>query len=132
MIRRSLLSFGVLVACASAAGAQARTVTITASDFRFDAPDSIPAGLTTFNLVGVGPELHHMQILRLEQGKTAKACLRESHRRSFETQSFRSHVIKIWAQLRPSPGSLREPTSPRRRVLQNCFSAEVRTVGAVL
>jgi uncharacterized cupredoxin-like copper-binding protein len=70
MIRRSLLSFCVMVACASAAGAQARTVTITASDFKFDAPDSIPAGLTTFNLVGVGPELHHMQILRLEQGKT--------------------------------------------------------------
>jgi uncharacterized cupredoxin-like copper-binding protein len=70
MIRRITLALGALVVFASAAGAQGRAVTITASDFKFDAPDSIAAGITTFQLVNQGPELHHMQVVRLEQGKT--------------------------------------------------------------
>lgn len=70
MIRRILTAAGALAAFSAVAGAQGRSVTITASDFKFEAPDSIPAGVTTFNLIGVGPELHHMQIVRLEQGKT--------------------------------------------------------------
>lgn len=48
----------------------ARVVTITARDYAFDAPDTIPAGLTSFRLVNRGPELHHVQLIRLEAGKT--------------------------------------------------------------
>lgn len=70
MIRRITLALGALVAVVATAGAQGRAVTITASDFTYEAPDSIPAGVTTFNLVNKGPELHHVQIIRLEQGKT--------------------------------------------------------------
>ena len=70
MIRRTTLALGALTFIASVASAQARTVTITASDFKFDAPDSIAAGLTTFELINKGTEMHHMQIIRLEQGKT--------------------------------------------------------------
>jgi uncharacterized cupredoxin-like copper-binding protein len=70
MFRRSLLSLGALVALAGTVGAQGRTVVVTASDFTFSLPDSIPAGLTTFELVNRGPELHHMQVIRLDQGKT--------------------------------------------------------------
>jgi len=46
-------------------------VTVTASDFQFDAPAETPAGLTVFRLVNNGPSPHHAQIIRLEQGKTA-------------------------------------------------------------
>jgi hypothetical protein len=46
-------------------------VTVTASDFQFDAPAESPAGLTIFRLVNNGPGLHHAQLMRLEQGKTA-------------------------------------------------------------
>ncbi|HEU4564382.1 MAG TPA: hypothetical protein VFS05_07035 [Gemmatimonadaceae bacterium] len=46
-------------------------VTITAKDYAFDAPAEIPAGPTTFRLENRGPSLHHMQLIRLEQGKTA-------------------------------------------------------------
>lgn len=76
----------VLAACAksetaqtdtvtSAAPAQAAAptpnmVTFTAREFAFDGPDSIPAGLTMFHLNASGKELHHVQLLRLEQGKT--------------------------------------------------------------
>ena len=67
MIRLSLLC---VCALAAFAGAQSRTVTLTANDYTFDAPDSIPAGITTFELVNRGKELHHAQIMRLEHGKT--------------------------------------------------------------
>ncbi|HEY3747175.1 MAG TPA: hypothetical protein VGL17_13075 [Gemmatimonadaceae bacterium] len=49
---------------------KARVVTITGKDFKFDAPDEIPAGLTEFRFLNKGPSIHHMQILRLTNGKT--------------------------------------------------------------
>lgn len=70
MIRRASAAAGALLMLASIASAQGRTVTITTSDYQFDAPDSIAAGIVTFELVNKGPELHHVQILRLDQGKT--------------------------------------------------------------
>jgi len=41
-----------------------------AKDFAFETPDSITAGWTTFHLVNDGPNLHHLQIVRLDSGKT--------------------------------------------------------------
>ena len=67
MLHRSIV---FLALAASSAVAQGRTVSITASDYSFSAPDTIAAGLTTFELVNHGSELHHVQIIRLEQGKT--------------------------------------------------------------
>lgn len=43
---------------------------VHAKDFAFDAPDSITAGWTTFHLVNDGPNIHHIQIVRLDSGKT--------------------------------------------------------------
>lgn len=75
----ALASFGVVAFAGSddppatepiyIAAAKARVVTVTARDFAFDAPDMISAGLTEFRLVNAGPDLHHMQILRLDGGK---------------------------------------------------------------
>ena len=48
------------------------TAVVHAKDFSFDAPDSITAGWTTFHLVNDGPSLHHMQLVRLDSGKTAQ------------------------------------------------------------
>jgi hypothetical protein len=45
-------------------------VTVIARDFAFAAPDTIPAGVTTIRLVSEGPNLHHAQLIRLDQGKT--------------------------------------------------------------
>ena len=50
--------------------ARARVVRVSAEDFKFDAPDAIPAGLTDFRFLNKGPALHHMQIVKLESGKT--------------------------------------------------------------
>ena len=60
----------VLTACRSAPSG-ANVVTVTAADFAFNAPVEIPAGLTTFRLVNNGPSLHHLQLIKLEDGKTA-------------------------------------------------------------
>jgi hypothetical protein len=49
-----------------------RTVTVHAKDFAFMAPDSIPGGWTTFHFVNDGSTLHHLQMARLDSGKTAR------------------------------------------------------------
>ena len=46
-------------------------VQVVATDFAFVMPDTLTAGPTTFTLVNNGAELHHLQIVRLEEGKTA-------------------------------------------------------------
>ena len=48
------------------------TATVHAKDFSFDAPDSISAGWTTFHLVNDGPNFHHIQLVRLDSGKTVQ------------------------------------------------------------
>ena len=58
------------VAPAAASAATPNMVTFTAREYAFEGPDSIPAGLTMFHLNATGQELHHLQILKLEQGKT--------------------------------------------------------------
>jgi hypothetical protein len=53
----------------SSAG-KANVVRVTGEDFSFNAPDEIPAGLTEFRFLNKGPALHHMAIVKLEDGKT--------------------------------------------------------------
>ena len=55
---------------APAGTAAPNVVTITASDYKFAAPDQIPAGLTTFKLLDTGKEVHHASLIRLKDGKT--------------------------------------------------------------
>lgn len=45
-------------------------VTVTATDFAFEMPDTIPAGVTRFELPNKGKELHHAQIVQFTDGKT--------------------------------------------------------------
>ena len=51
-------------------GAKPTAVTVTASDYGFQAPDSMAAGAVTVQLVNHGKELHQAQLIKLEQGKT--------------------------------------------------------------
>lgn len=45
-------------------------IRITARDYAYDAPDTITAGMVTLSLTNNGPELHHVQLMRLTGGKT--------------------------------------------------------------
>lgn len=48
----------------------ANLVTVVAQEYGFDMPASIPAGLTTFLLRDEGTQLHHLMIVRLDEGRT--------------------------------------------------------------
>jgi len=49
---------------------KANVVRVTGEDFKFDAPDVIPAGLTEFRFLNKGPSLHHLALVKLAGGKT--------------------------------------------------------------
>ena len=55
---------------APAAAATPNMVSFTAREFAFEGPDTIPAGLTMIHLTDTGKELHHVQLIKLEGGKT--------------------------------------------------------------
>ncbi|MEP6836222.1 MAG: hypothetical protein ABJB74_22725 [Gemmatimonas sp.] len=55
---------------ATTVAAVPQVITITAKDFSFNAPDTVQGGMVTIKLVNQGPELHHIQLLRLTDGKT--------------------------------------------------------------
>jgi hypothetical protein len=69
----ALIAAGTLTACKTdrpSSGGEASTVTLTANDYGFDAPATIPAGAVTMRLQNHGKELHQAQLLKLEDGKT--------------------------------------------------------------
>ena len=68
-----VLAIASLVATSTGAARSAKpnVVTVVATDFAFDMPLSIPAGLTTFELKNRGKWQHHLSIVRLDSGKTA-------------------------------------------------------------
>ncbi len=73
MSRTLLLAAGAaaLLGCPLRGGsATAPLVTITAHDFGFQLPATVPAGAVRVELVNQGHELHHAQLLRLAPGKT--------------------------------------------------------------
>lgn len=47
-------------------------VAITALDYAFEAPDTIPAGMTAISMLNKGPGFHHVQLVKLDSGKTPK------------------------------------------------------------
>lgn len=47
-------------------------VSLTATEYAFEAPDTIPAGWTTFRLANRGQEIHYGHIVRLEPGRTVQ------------------------------------------------------------
>jgi hypothetical protein len=68
----------VLPACTSGdeaprqppATAAPNVVALTATEYAIQAPDTIPAGWTTFRLANLGEEVHYGHIVRLEPGRT--------------------------------------------------------------
>jgi hypothetical protein len=46
-------------------------VVFVAHDYGFSGPDRIPAGVTTMQIVNQGQDVHHIQLVKLLQGKTA-------------------------------------------------------------
>lgn len=72
-VRRSTAHVSSIAASHAAAASLPRSpnvVTVHATDYAFEAPDRIPAGMTTFKLINEGKTFHHVVIVRLNEGKT--------------------------------------------------------------
>ena len=50
----------------------ARVIRVTARDYAFEAPDTVEAGLVDIQLLNSGKEMHHIQLVRLNEGKTMR------------------------------------------------------------
>jgi uncharacterized cupredoxin-like copper-binding protein len=55
-----------------AASAVPNVVTVTATEYAFEVPRQIPAGVTTFRFMAQGKEPHHGIMVRLDEGKTVE------------------------------------------------------------
>jgi len=67
-----IVALAVLAACTErkpAAPAVAHEFKVHASDYMFQAKDTIVAGMTTITLDNGGPGLHHVQLVRLDSGR---------------------------------------------------------------
>lgn len=64
----SLLALAAQAGAAQAGGPN--VVKVTATDYAFEMPASLPAGPTRFDLTDAAPRLHHLTLVKLEQGKT--------------------------------------------------------------
>ena len=53
-----------------------RVVAVRAYDYGFRSPQSVPAGTITFRLTNDGREVHHLWIVRLDEGKTPSDFMR--------------------------------------------------------
>jgi hypothetical protein len=82
----ALLAVAVLAGCApdgqthpsesyATAEVAIQEVVVEGGDFFFEAPATIDAGLTRFRLANVGAEFHHLQLVKLEDGRTAEELL---------------------------------------------------------
>lgn len=85
--RLSLVVAAALVACApkepppaeqaaAPAPEPANVVNVTATEFSYAMPDTLPAGWTSFRMTNAGKELHHVTLVRLEEGKTLEDLLK--------------------------------------------------------
>ncbi|MDO9116401.1 MAG: hypothetical protein Q7U39_00465 [Nitrospira sp.] len=71
LVFQSMTAAALLLA-SSVAFAGGSPVVFTAHDYGFTGPERIPAGLTTMQIVNRGQDLHQIQLLKLQQGKTAE------------------------------------------------------------
>ena len=64
-----LLSMASLDAPAASRHPGPHVVTVTAVDFHYRAPLTVKPGVTTFRLLNAGTQVHHLQVVRLNEGK---------------------------------------------------------------
>lgn len=78
----ALMATALLLAACGGSAPEIQQVTFTASEYSFEGPTEIEAGLTRIELDNLGQELHHAQLIRLEQGRSMQdlaAAMEEGH-----------------------------------------------------
>lgn len=77
------------------ADAARRIIDVTARDFAFDAPDTLAPGPVTFRFTNHGPDVHHVYIASLPDGKTLTDLVNET----------RGELLPSWAMTVGGPGA---------------------------
>lgn len=77
------------------AEAARRIIEVTARDFAFDAPDTIAPGPVTFRFTNHGPDIHHVYIANLPEGKTLTDLVNET----------KGELLPAWAMTVGGPGA---------------------------
>jgi uncharacterized cupredoxin-like copper-binding protein len=67
----ALLLFLVFVPSLTPPALAAEPVLFAAYDYGYSGPESVPAGVSTVEILNQGQDLHHAQLIRLARGKTA-------------------------------------------------------------
>src|SRR4051812_16767934 len=70
MIVSTLLASSLLAPITRAPAQAPSVVTVTATDFKFEAPATVAGGTVTFRLQNSGKEVHHLWLVQLLNGKT--------------------------------------------------------------
>jgi hypothetical protein len=89
----------VSLAALSLGPAKPNLIRMQAHDFAYTLPDSLPAGLTTFEMTNDGKEMHHAVFFRLEGGKRL-ADLMEAMKAGSEPR----WAVPIGGPQGPAPG----------------------------
>lgn len=87
MIRDQRLSSGLVIlgllatlpfhlAAQDATRGQARVVNVTAYDYLFKSPASVPAGTIAWRMKNAGSEVHHLWVVKLDRGRTPAEFLK--------------------------------------------------------
>ena len=78
-------------------------VTVMATDYEFEAPDTLQEGWTTFRLVNNGRVLHTAQLVKLEEGRTLDG-FREAYAEALENDGPWNALGLIGGTAAPFPG----------------------------
>jgi uncharacterized cupredoxin-like copper-binding protein len=86
-------SRGTREAYAQAPAPAPNLVTVTATEYAFSAPATIPAGLTTVRVLSQGKEFHHVQLVRLDPGHTVQELMEHAATRQHEPMPAWAHFV---------------------------------------
>jgi hypothetical protein len=97
----SILFVSVLSSCAQSekelprneAATAPNLVSLAATEYAFEAPDTIPAGWVTLQLANKGGEVHYGHIVQLELGKTPKEMV-DAYAEAIRTSAARPKWVK--------------------------------------
>jgi uncharacterized cupredoxin-like copper-binding protein len=87
-----------------------RVVTVKTYDYNFQLPDTIEAGAVTFRIQNEGKELHHIWLVRLEQGKTMSDYFKAVEVAMKGTAPYPKWAIDVGGPNAAAPGLLADGT----------------------
>jgi uncharacterized cupredoxin-like copper-binding protein len=77
-------------------------VIVRATDYKFDAPDSIPSGTTSLRLENAGKEVHHLWLVQLKNGRTYDQFVKAMD--SWSSATMPDWVVDVGGPNDVSPG----------------------------